>query len=42
MKASQEVVQKNNEASMKSLEHQIGQLAKQIANQSSRGFSGNT
>ncbi len=42
MKASQEVVQINNEASMKSLENQIGHLAKQIANQSSRGFSGNT
>jgi len=40
--ASQEVVQINNEASMKNLENQIGQLGKQVANQSSGGFSGNT
>ena len=42
MKSSQEVIQRNNEASMNSLDNQIGQLAKQIANQSSKGFSGNT
>ncbi len=42
MKASQECVQRNNEASMKILQNQIGQLTKKIANQSSKGFSGNT
>jgi len=42
MKASQEAAQKNHEASIKNLENQIGQLAKQMENQSNGRFSGNT
>jgi len=42
MKKSQEAERKNNEASRKMLETQIGQMAKQLAEQSKGGFSGNT
>jgi len=42
IKKSQEVERKNNEASRKMLETQIGQMAKQIAEQNKGGFSGNT
>jgi len=42
MKKSQEVERKNNEGSRKMLETQIGQMAKQLAEQSKGGFSGNT
>ena len=42
MKKSQEAERKNNEASRKLLETQIGQMAKQLAEQSKGGFSSNT
>jgi len=42
MKNSQEAERKNNEASRKLLETQIGQIAKQLAEQSKGGFSGNS
>jgi len=42
MKKSQEAERKNNEAYRKMLETQIGQMAKQLAEQSKGGFSGNT
>jgi len=42
IKKSQEAERKNNEASKKMLETQIGQMAKQLAEQSKVGFSGNT
>jgi hypothetical protein len=42
MKKSQEAERKNNEASRKMLETQLGQLAKQLAEQNKGGFSGNT
>jgi len=42
MKKSQKAERKNNEASRKMLETQIGQMAKQLAEQSKGGFSGNT
>jgi len=42
LKKSQEAERKNNEASRKMLETQIGQMAKQLAKQSKGGFSGNT
>jgi hypothetical protein len=42
MKKSQEAERKNNEASRKMLETQLGQLAKQLAEQNQEGFSGNT
>jgi len=42
MKASQEAERKNNEASRKMFETQLGQTAKQMAEQSKGGFSGNT
>ena len=42
MKKSHEAERKNNEASRKMLETQIGQMAKQLAEQSKGGFLGNT
>ena len=42
LKKSQEAERRNNEASRKMLETQIGQMAKQIAEQSKGGFSGTT
>jgi len=42
IKKSQEAERKNNEASRKILETQIGQMAKQLAQQSKGGFSDNT
>ena len=42
LKKSQEAERRNNEASRKMLEIQIGQMAKQIAEQSKWGFSGTT
>jgi peptidoglycan hydrolase CwlO-like protein len=42
MKKSQEAERKNNEASKKMLETQLGQLAKHLAEQNKGGFSGNT
>ncbi|KAK2410681.1 hypothetical protein QL285_046032 [Trifolium repens] len=42
MKASQELAQKNNEASIKNLETQIGQLSRQVAATQNGGFGGNT
>ncbi|XP_024630203.1 interaptin-like [Medicago truncatula] len=42
MKKSQDIERKNNEASRKLLETQLGQLAKQLAEQNKGGFSGNT
>jgi hypothetical protein len=42
MKASQELAQKNNEASIKNLETQIGQLSRQVATTQNGGFGGNT
>jgi len=42
IKKSQEAERKNNEASRKMLETQIGQMAKQLAEQSKKGFSSNT
>ncbi|KEH17187.1 hypothetical protein MTR_0035s0100 [Medicago truncatula] len=42
MKKSQDAKRKNNEASRKMLETQLGQLAKQLAEQNKGGFSGNT
>jgi hypothetical protein len=42
MKKSQEAERKNNVASRKMLETQLGQLAKQLADQNKGGFSGNT
>jgi len=42
IKKSQESERKNNEASRKMLETQIGQMAKQLAEQSKGGFLGNT
>jgi len=42
MKKSQQAEKKNNEASRKLLETQIRQMAKQLAEQSKGGFSGNT
>jgi len=42
MKKSQEAERKNNDASRKMLETQIGQMAKQLVEQSKGGFSGNT
>jgi len=42
MKKSQEAERKNNEASRKLLETQIGQMAKLLAEQSMGGFLGNT
>jgi len=42
MKKSQEDERKNNEVSRKRLETQLGQLAKQLADQNKGGFSGNT
>jgi len=42
MKKSQEDERKNNEASRKMLETQIGKMAKQLAEHSKGGFSDNT
>jgi len=42
MKKSQEAERKNNEASRKLLETQIGQMVKKLAEQSKGWFSGNT
>jgi len=42
MKKSQEAERKNNEASRKLLETQIGQMTKQLVEQIKGGFSGNT
>ncbi|XP_024626611.1 uncharacterized protein [Medicago truncatula] len=42
MKKSQDIERKNNEALRKLLETQLGQLAKQLAEQNKGGFSGNT
>ena len=42
MKASQEAERKNNEAARKMFETQIGQMAKQMADHTKGGFSGNT
>jgi hypothetical protein len=42
MKKSQEAERKKNEVSRKMLETQLGQLAKQLAEQNKGGFSGNT
>ena len=42
MKKSQEAERKNNEAERKLLETQIGQMAKQLTEQSKGGFSSNT
>ncbi|XP_039684971.1 uncharacterized protein [Medicago truncatula] len=42
MEKSQDLERKNNEASRKMLETQLGQLAKQLAEQNKGGFSGNT
>lgn len=42
MKASQEAERKNNEAARKMFETQIGQIAKQMAEHTKGGFSGNT
>ena len=42
IKMSQEAKRKDNEAFRKMLETQIGQMAKQLAEQSKGGFSGNT
>jgi hypothetical protein len=42
MKKGQEAERKNNEASRKMLETQLGQLAKQLAEQNKGGFSSNT
>jgi len=42
MKASQEAERKNNEAARKMFETQLGQMAKQMAEHTKGGFSGNT
>jgi len=42
IKASQEAERKNNEAARKMFETQIGQIAKQLADQAKGGFIGNT
>jgi len=42
MKASQEAERKNNQAARKMFETKLGQMAKQMAEQSKGGFSGNT
>jgi len=42
IKLNQESVQRNNEASIKNLETQIGQLLKLIVAKSRGGFGGNT
>ncbi|KEH25741.1 hypothetical protein MTR_6g033930 [Medicago truncatula] len=42
MKSSQETERKNNEAARKMFETQIGQIARQLADQAKGGFTGNT
>lgn len=42
IKASQKAERKNNEVARKMFETEIGQIAKQLADQAKEGFTGNT